>query len=481
MDDSLQLGRLLMEQHALLSTNVQFMAIIDHAFMSIRFLLTNGEAHDWPSKPARLRLMGSGFVQELVRVFALDYGVDAFVILKEHYLGLLSELTKDGEHIAELRGGEVTDELVKVLGLGMDTKFQRIKKFAQVAICQLVDEAVLETLDDDIAEIAHVLMSSFEKKIKGKLDPFELHHILVIISKLSTSNANKMRLAGQMGSLMFVLKEPYKPLYEYMAANLRQAPSAQELECAASYGMPERVLLAAKRDADVKPARINTLLNQQVKRLAAEIFLSLIFSEANALLVTSNPEWISQLRAMLTVPEYAFMRRELQGIFMKLSLKKHAIDKQKSSYSQSEKSNAASGGASPRKKLMISYCWAQQDTTKEVYQCLQDKGFDVWLDIHKMAAGSRGGGVSDAMSAAIDEADVVIMAVSREYKDSANCRLEAEYAHIQGKRIVYMMMQEDFTKPSGWLGMLVGSKLWHPLFGDFESTAAKVEGLAEAL
>jgi hypothetical protein len=29
--------------------------------------------------------------------------------------------------------------------------------------------------------------------------------------------------------------------------------------------------------------------------------------------------------------------------------------------------------------------------------------------------------------------------------------------------------------------MLVGSKLWHPLFGDFESTAAKVEGLAEAL
>ena len=44
--------------------------------------------------------------------------------------------------------------------------------------------------------------------------------------------------------------------------------------------------------------------------------------------------------------------------------------------------------------------------------------------------------------AAIDEADIVLVAVSREYRDSANCRLEAEYAHTQNKRIVFMMMQE---------------------------------------
>ena len=77
------------------------------------------------------------------------------------------------------------------------------------------------------------------------------------------------------------------------------------------------------------------------------------------------------------------------------------------------------------------------------------------------------------MSSAIDEADVVLVAVSREYRDSANCRLEAEYAHTQGKRIVFMMMQEDFTKPTGWLGMLVGAKLWHPLFG---ASSAKGKG-----
>jgi hypothetical protein len=477
IDDTLQLGRLLMEQHAL-STNVLFMSI-DHAFKCLRFLLTDGEADDWPSKPARIRLMHSGFVQELLRVFALDYS-DTFVPLKDYYLNVLVELSKDSEHIGELGAKEVTDELLKILRLGMEPKFRRMKLCAQLVMCQVVDEKVLETLDDDIAEIVHVLTSSVEKKIKGKFVFYSLRHILVVILKLSASNENKRRFSNMMGSLIFILKEPYKPLHDFIAANLRQAPSAQELETAAKYGMPEHVLLAARRNDDVQPTRINTLLTQQVKRLAAEILLSLIFFESNAFLVTSNQGWISQLRVLSTDPEYSFMRRELLGIFMKLSLKKHAID-QKGGYSKPAESNAANGGASPRKKLMISYCWTQQDMIKEVYQCLQDEGFDVWLDIHKMAAGSREGGVLDAMSKAIDEAEVVLVAVSREYKDSANCRLEAEYAHVRKKRMVFMMMQEDFTTPSGWLGMLVGSKLWHPLFDDSEPTAAKVEDLKASL
>jgi hypothetical protein len=485
IDDTLGLGRLLMEQQAL-STNVLFTKTINHSLKTMRFLLTDGEAYDWPSKQARRRLMDSGFVQELMCVFALDYS-DAFAhVLLPSYLNVLVELSKDSEHIAELGAKELTDELLKILKLGMESKFRRIKQCAQLVMCQIVDEKVLETLDDDVAEIVHVLTSSVEKKLKGKFVFYSLRYILVIILKLSASNDNKMRFSNIMGSLIFVLKEPYKPLHEFIATNLRLAPSAEDLETAAKYGMPESCLLAAKRNPDVQPTRINTLLTEQVKRLAAEIFLSLLFNEANVFLVASNQEWISHLHTLLADPEHAFMRRELAGIFMKLSLKKHALDRKKGDYSKSEKESKcliwrASGGASPRKRLMISYCWAQQDMIKQVYQCLQDEGFDVWLDIHKMAAGSRQGGVLDAMSEAIDEAEVVLVAVSREYKDSANCRLEAEYAHIQGKRIVYMMTQEDFTKPSGWLGMLVGSKLWHPLFGDSEPTAAKVEHLKALL
>ena len=61
---------------------------------------------------------------------------------------------------------------------------------------------------------------------------------------------------------------------------------------------------------------------------------------------------------------------------------------------------------------MLSYCWAQQEAVKEIHECLVEAGFEVWLDIHNMTETARG--VLEAMSTAIDEADVVLVAVSRE-------------------------------------------------------------------
>jgi hypothetical protein len=52
------------------------------------------------------------------------------------------------------------------------------------------------------------------------------------------------------------------------------------------------------------------------------------------------------------------------------------------------------------------------------------------------------------------------MGVSANYKDSVNCRMEAEYAHVQRKRIIPIMVGEPGYKPQGWLGMLIGAKLW---------------------
>ena len=150
---------------------------------------------------------------------------------------------------------------------------------------------------------------------------------------------------------------------------------------------------------------------------------------------------------------------------------------------------------------MISYCWAQvasyccvrvvikstyfhllfclfflqQLKIKEVHECLVKLGFDVWLDMYDMST-TGGGNLLEAMSAAIDNADVVLIAVSREYRDSANCRLEAEDAHTRKKKTMFLMMQEDFTSPSGWLGMLIGAKLWYPFFGP-EPTPKQVEYL----
>ena len=94
---------------------------------------------------------------------------------------------------------------------------------------------------------------------------------------------------------------------------------------------------------------------------------------------------------------------------------------------------------------------------------------------------SSGTGVLEAMSAGVDQADILLVCVSREYSQSPNCRLEAEYAHLQGKRILFLMMQEDFTKPTGWLGILQGAALWHNFFDSQKTDSEQVGALAGAL
>ena len=74
------------------------------------------------------------------------------------------------------------------------------------------------------------------------------------------------------------------------------------------------------------------------------------------------------------------------------------------------------------------------------------------------------------MAAAVEASSHVVVCVSREYKNSANCQQEATYARqFEKKRklkIIYLMMQSDFTTVSqpesvdGWLGIMVGNSLW---------------------
>ena len=54
----------------------------------------------------------------------------------------------------------------------------------------------------------------------------------------------------------------------------------------------------------------------------------------------------------------------------------------------------------------------------------------------------------DAMSEAIEGADVMLYGVSLRYKESANCRLEANYAHQQ--ELEYAHMHTIYTVQYVW-------------------------------
>jgi len=104
--------------------------------------------------------------------------------------------------------------------------------------------------------------------------------------------------------------------------------------------------------------------------------------------------------------------------------------------------------------VMISYQWDNQEVLIEVKNRLQESGYRVWMDLEQM-----GGSTLEAMAKAVENASVVLVCVSQRYKESPNCRSEAEYAYQLRKDIIPLMMQRKY-KADGWLGMIVGTKLW---------------------
>ena len=76
--------------------------------------------------------------------------------------------------------------------------------------------------------------------------------------------------------------------------------------------------------------------------------------------------------------------------------------------------------------LMVSYQWDVQSTIERIVRSLEARGYDVWFDLDRMK-----GSTMDAMGEGVDGAEVVLFGVSLAYKESGNCRLEANYAHQQ--------------------------------------------------
>ena len=61
--------------------------------------------------------------------------------------------------------------------------------------------------------------------------------------------------------------------------------------------------------------------------------------------------------------------------------------------------------------------WDVQATVKRINESLIERGYVTWFDLTNMK-----GSVMDAMSEAVEGAEVMLYGVSLAYKESANCR-----------------------------------------------------------
>ena len=114
-----------------------------------------------------------------------------------------------------------------------------------------------------------------------------------------------------------------------------------------------------------------------------------------------------------------------------------------------------SGGSTAATQVMLSYEWHSQAQAKALRDELVEEGFTVWMDVDRMM-----GSTLEAMAAAIESSDAIIMCVTNRYRESQACRTEAEYAYTRKKLMIPAMLQKNY-KPDGWLGILMGSKLYY--------------------
>ena len=127
---------------------------------------------------------------------------------------------------------------------------------------------------------------------------------------------------------------------------------------------------------------------------------------------------------------------------------------------------AADNGGTAVEHVMLSYNWDHQEVTMRLSRglnvALKTRGYEIWIDVEKMQ-GSTVEGVA-----------VVCYGISAAYKESTNCRMEAQYAFQQQTDMVPLMMVDGY-RPNGWLGILLGVRLWYGFYGSMLASEAAFE------
>jgi hypothetical protein len=123
---------------------------------------------------------------------------------------------------------------------------------------------------------------------------------------------------------------------------------------------------------------------------------------------------------------------------------------------------------------MISYSHASKALCIDIYNSLINDGYNVWIDLKQMH-----GSTLVAMAQGIEDSDIILFCVTENYSQSPNCQKEAEYAFVQQKIMIPLLLQAKY-KPKGWLGLLMGASLYIDFTkNDFTQNYAKLKSEIE--
>lgn len=107
------------------------------------------------------------------------------------------------------------------------------------------------------------------------------------------------------------------------------------------------------------------------------------------------------------------------------------------------------------KHVMISYNTGSRELCLKMKASLEEAGFRVWMDVSDIHGSSL-----ESMASAVEGSFCVLMCVTERYRQSINCQSEAQYAYKLSKPIVPCIMQAGYENVNGWLGIIMGDKIF---------------------
>ena len=105
--------------------------------------------------------------------------------------------------------------------------------------------------------------------------------------------------------------------------------------------------------------------------------------------------------------------------------------------------------------IMISYNTGSRELCLKIKEELERFNFKVWIDVNEIHGSSL-----ESMANAVEKSECVLMCVTEKYRQSLNCQAEAQYAFRLNKCIIPLIMQPGYHSVKGWLGFIIGDKIF---------------------
>ena len=130
------------------------------------------------------------------------------------------------------------------------------------------------------------------------------------------------------------------------------------------------------------------------------------------------------------------------------------------------------------KHIMFSYSWTQKSKTRHIYDIIDQeyKGVPKWIDINQMH-----GNILETMSDAVDNSFLVIIFLSKDYKNSKNCKTEAELVIGKQKKYILILLDKDYPylelQKDNWLSKMFKNQYYIDLTDMDSTNLNKLKGL----